>query len=360
MKATFFTITSAALFTLSLAAPAPQIANVVIATGDGDSSAGISVPVGKLVTSASIGGSATSGVKASVNGNFFCQAFSDAVGKTVLGGPFNITASTNFAACAGSTSCTLADAVPIGAYCCVTKEADLKSCVKGASPPPPTTSTPADNTAGKTVRVQLSGADELAIQLEVPLNGKPFLTGSLQKFQTVAVSDTEGFQGVKCQAFIDIAAKVKAGSIFSTDNVSLGGDQLVQAIACMAKKGSTGTSIPKQTKPVSSPTPTATPASAPVVAPVKSTASGKTVRVQISGADELAIQVEIPVDGKPFATGSIEKFQTIAVSDDNGLAGVECQAFSDVAAKVKVGVVFDEDTISLYGDELVQAIVCKA
>jgi hypothetical protein len=227
MKATTFALTSAAFFYLTSAFPlslrAAEQINIVLQTGDGDSAQAFSIDIGKIVPTSQSGGS--SGVDASIStAGITCQAFTDAAGTTPLDSPFTSAATVFFNQCAANglaTSCVAADAVPIGAYCCAEDAAFKATClanVKGSS---------------ENVTVELQGASELAIQVNVPNDGSIVAVGGKQSFDSAFVSEGSN---VRCQAFSDAKGKKKVGSSFGAQEASLAGgkETLVQALSCKA------------------------------------------------------------------------------------------------------------------------------
>lgn len=241
MKSTTFAISSAALFYLTSAFPlslrqANQI-NIVLQTGDGDSSESFNIDIGQIVPTSVSGGS--SGVDASIStAGVTCQAFLDAAGVTPLDGSFTSASTIFFNDCAKdgqATSCVLADAVNIGAYCCAEDAAFNATClanVKSSSTSSTSTSTSTSSNV-QTVTVQLQGADELAIQVPVADNGSIVVVSGEQKFDSAFV--VEG-NNVSCQAFSDVKGTKKVGSPFEVQEVSFknGKETLVQALSCRA------------------------------------------------------------------------------------------------------------------------------
>jgi hypothetical protein len=228
MKTTTFALTSAAFCYLTSAIPlslrAAEQVNIVLQTGDGDSAQAFSIDIGKIVPTSQSGGS--SGVDASIStAGITCQAFTDAAGTIPLDSPFTSAAAVFFNQCAANglaTSCVAADAVSIGAYCCAEDAAFKATCLaakaKGNS---------------ENVTVELQGASELAIQVNVPDDGSIVAVGGKQSFDSAFVSEGSN---VKCQAFSDVKGTKKVGSPFGAQEASLAGgkEKLVQALSCKA------------------------------------------------------------------------------------------------------------------------------
>jgi hypothetical protein len=85
-----------------------------------------------------------------------------------------------------------------------------------------------------------------------------------------------------------------------------------------------------------------------------------TVRVQLNGLDELALQNEIPTDNSATPFGG--RVTDASISESYGNSGVTCQAYSDKAATIKVGGRFGaEDVVFNGGKEVtVAAVKCRA
>lgn len=85
-----------------------------------------------------------------------------------------------------------------------------------------------------TVRVQLNGRDELAIQKEIPINNAA--TSFAGKFTDGFITNLNGNSGVTCQAYSDSAATVKVGGRFGTSDVSFnGGNEVTVAVVKCSK-----------------------------------------------------------------------------------------------------------------------------
>ncbi|KIN03074.1 hypothetical protein OIDMADRAFT_52882 [Oidiodendron maius Zn] len=134
MKSTL-ALSSATLLCLASAFPlsvrqADQV-NIVLQTGDGDSAQAFDIDIGKIIPTSQSGGS--SGVDASIGtAGVTCQAFKDAAGTTPLDSPFTSANAVFFNQCGANgdaTSCVLADAVAIGAYCCAENAAFTATCL---------------------------------------------------------------------------------------------------------------------------------------------------------------------------------------------------------------------------------------
>ena len=234
MKSTIFALSSATLFYLSSAFPlsprqADQV-NIVLQTGDGDSAQAFGIDIGKIIPTSQSGGS--SGVDASIStAGITCQAFKDAAGTTPLDNPFTSVDAVFFNQCGANgdaTSCVLADAVAIGAYCCAENAAFTATCLANVK-----SSSGSGSGNVQTVTVELQGADELAIQLPVPDNGSIVVVGGKQSFDSAFISEGSN---VSCQAFSDVKGTKKVGSSFGTQEASLAGgkETLVQALSCKA------------------------------------------------------------------------------------------------------------------------------
>lgn len=83
-----------------------------------------------------------------------------------------------------------------------------------------------------TVRVQLNGLSELAVQREVPINNAAFTFSG--KFTDGFISNLNGNAGVTCQAYSDAAATVKVGGRFGTGGVKFnaGKEVMVKVLKC--------------------------------------------------------------------------------------------------------------------------------
>jgi hypothetical protein len=85
-----------------------------------------------------------------------------------------------------------------------------------------------------TVRVQLNGLDELAIQKEIPINNKA--TSFAGKFTDGFITNLNGNSGVTCQAYLDAAATKKVGDRFGTDRVVFNGGKEVEVAVVKCSK----------------------------------------------------------------------------------------------------------------------------
>jgi len=237
MKSTTFALSSAALFYLASGFPhsirqAAEQVTIVIQTGDGDSAVAFGIDPNTIVPTSQSGGSLGVDASAETPG-FTCQAFSDAAGTTPLGNTFSSTTdSAFFNNCAEgglATSCVLADAVKIGAFCCAA-DADFNTkCLANVKSSSGSTGVSSDVT---NITVELQGADELAIQLSVPDDGSIVMVGGKQLFDSAFIVD--GASNVNCQTFSDVKGTKKVGSSFGTGETSLDGgkETLVQAVSC--------------------------------------------------------------------------------------------------------------------------------
>ncbi len=85
-----------------------------------------------------------------------------------------------------------------------------------------------------TVRVQLNGLSELAIQRSVPIDNT--ITAISGKFTDGLIRDLGGNSGVTCQAYSDAAATKKVGGRFGTNTVVFNGGKEVTIAAVKCKK----------------------------------------------------------------------------------------------------------------------------
>lgn len=108
--------------------------------------------------------------------------------------------------------------------------------------------------------------------------------------------------------------------------------------------------------PVSSPEPIAAPIA--IVEPILSTRA-TTVRVQLNGLSELAVQREVAINNS--ITLFAGRFTDGFISSLNGQNGVTCQAYSDKAATKKVGGRFGKNGVVFNGgrEVQVQAVKCS-
>jgi hypothetical protein len=205
-------------------------ANIVVQTGDSDSSISFNIDLNKIVPTSQSGGS--SGVDASVSPpGITCQAFTDAAGTTPLNNSFTSAATLFFNQCAANgqaTSCVLADAVNIGAFCCAEDATFKANCLANAQ------SSSSSSGVVTNITVQLQGAGELAIQESVSDDGSVVVVSGNQSFDSAFI--VNGASGVSCQAFSDVKGTQKIGSAFGSMDTSLNGgkETLVQALSCKA------------------------------------------------------------------------------------------------------------------------------
>ncbi|OTA00204.1 hypothetical-protein [Trichoderma parareesei] len=145
--------------------------------------------------------------------------------------------------------------------------------------------------------------------------------------------------GCVCQAFSDAAGTLKLGGIFD--------DQTLVSFTD-ASSGEVDSQI-DQAVSIGSFCCVTTPHTAPICSgagtPPPPPPAG-TVRVQINSADDSASQVEVPVDGSPFAV-SFGIADAAEIVDIEGSNRATCQAFSDVAGTATVGRPFSTDLVSL-------------
>jgi hypothetical protein len=185
MKSTTFAISSAALFYLTSAFPlslrqANQI-NIVLQTGDGDSSQSFNIDIGQIVPTSVSGGS--SGVDASIStAGVTCQAFSDAAGATPLDGSFTSASTIFFNDCAKdgqATSCVLADAVNIGAYCCAEDAAFNAACLANVKSSSTSSTSSTTSTSTSTSSTSTSSTSSTSISSAVVCSTTNSLSSSL-------------------------------------------------------------------------------------------------------------------------------------------------------------------------------------
>ena len=158
----------------------------------------------------------------------FCQAFSDNAGTEKLGpvftsttGPASFTNSSS-----GDVGSSADQAVPVGAYCCVTSANGFGACSGTGS------SGTGGSTSTQTVRVEVFGADELAEQTEVPVDNSVFRFAG--RFDSAQIIDVEGSKNPTCTAFSDVHGTKAIGKPFSTGLVTLGNEVIVQSLRCSA------------------------------------------------------------------------------------------------------------------------------
>ncbi|KAH6719124.1 hypothetical protein BKA61DRAFT_669464 [Leptodontidium sp. MPI-SDFR-AT-0119] len=110
--------------------------------------------------------------------------------------------------------------------------------------------------------------------------------------------------------------------------------------------------------PVASPEPVAI-AEPIAIAETALEARASTVRVQLNGLSELAVQREVATDNA--ITLFSGKFTDGFISNLNGQNGVTCQAYSDKAATKKVGGRFGKNGVTFNGGKevQVQAVKCS-
>jgi hypothetical protein len=237
MKSITFALGSAALFYLTSASPISlraQQVNILVQNGDGDSSVGIEIDANTIAPTSQVG--APAGVSAAaVDAGVTCQAFKDAAGADPLGGTFSSTNTVFFNNCAANgdaTSCVVADAVAIGAYCCAADSDFNATCLANVN----NGDGSGDSSNANIITVQLNGADELAIQTNVPDDSSLVVIGGNQKFDSAFIVDLGGASGVSCQAFSDPKGTKKIGTSFGTNEISLAGgkEKLVQAVSCQS------------------------------------------------------------------------------------------------------------------------------
>jgi len=238
------------LSSLSVAFPAQLLSrdartvNIQAKTGDGDASVGFSITVGELNPTTSAGmpleslslcvanfyialAQAQKAVNAEVDDDgVFCQAFSDNAGTIELGpvftsktGPASFTNSSS-----GDVSSSADQAVPVGAYCCVTSADGFGACSGSGSG--------TGSSSTQTVRVEAFGENELAEQSEVPLDNSVFRFAG--RFDTAQIINVEGAKNPKCTAFSDVLGDIAVGKPFSTDLTTLGKAVIVQSLRCSA------------------------------------------------------------------------------------------------------------------------------
>ena len=173
-------------------------------------------------------------VNAQVNdAGVFCQAFSDNAGTEKLGpvftsttGPASFTNSSS-----GDVGSSADQAVPVGAYCCVTSANGFDAC-SGTGNSGTGNSGTGGSTSTKTVRVEVFGADELAEQTEVPVDNSVFRFAG--RFDSAQIIDVEGSKNPTCTAFSDVRGTKAIGKPFSTGLVTLGNEVTVQSLRCSA------------------------------------------------------------------------------------------------------------------------------
>ena len=203
MKTTSILISAVSLFAaLSIAIPAPipaaESVQLVISTGDGDASVGVSVKLDKVFSTAGQGG-AKAGVAVKVNEKgTFCQAFSDNAATKTLGAVFTSDKTLSLSkTSSGGTESVLTDAVPIGAFLCSKSPANLPSA--------PSKGTQAVATA----RVQLEIESDTFVQVDVPANGTPFSDRRLDSGLVLGIAGAKDVDAnkVSCRAFSDAAGR---------------------------------------------------------------------------------------------------------------------------------------------------------
>ncbi|KAH7330219.1 hypothetical protein BKA65DRAFT_554210 [Rhexocercosporidium sp. MPI-PUGE-AT-0058] len=114
--------------------------------------------------------------------------------------------------------------------------------------------------------------------------------------------------------------------------------------------------------PVASPEPIAIAIAEPIAEPIAESAlsaRATTVRVQLNGNSELAVQREVATNNA--ITLFSGKFTDGFISNLNGQNGVTCQAYSDKAATKKVGGRFGKNGVKFNGGKevQVQAVKCS-
>ncbi|KAL2067330.1 hypothetical protein VTL71DRAFT_1755 [Oculimacula yallundae] len=110
--------------------------------------------------------------------------------------------------------------------------------------------------------------------------------------------------------------------------------------------------------PVAAPEAIADAAALPLAEPIIS-ARANTVRVQLNGNSELAVQREVAINNA--ITLFSGKFTNGFITNLNGQNGVTCQAYSDKAATKKVGGRFGKAGVKFNGGKevQVQAVKCS-
>ncbi|KAG4435669.1 hypothetical protein IFR05_008835 [Cadophora sp. M221] len=93
---------------------------------------------------------------------------------------------------------------------------------------------PALEARATTVRVQLNGLSELAVQREVAINNAITLFSG--KFTDGFITNLNGQNGVTCQAYSDKAATKKVGGRFGKAGVKFNGGKEVQVQAVKCSK----------------------------------------------------------------------------------------------------------------------------
>jgi len=251
MKSTIKLIHTAILFFAALASAVPlqtrqsSTAIIVIKTGDGDSSVTFSLPLDTLTATMA---SASSGVAASVDqSGVFCQAFSDAAGKTPLGNIFDSTTDAAFSTNSnGNTGSSLADAVPIGAFLCSNSKAKLTGSTTTA-PPSPTTSAASTSSSSSsttaTIRLQLEQSANQFVQDDFPADASIVLTantsfGNLGLDMSLVAAMGADLRHAHCQAYADVYAMVPVGgpaTITTDDILSYGAPATIRSVRCVIK-----------------------------------------------------------------------------------------------------------------------------
>lgn len=243
MQYSITTATSAILFASVLTSAAvinnrqASEVRLTVKVGDGDASRQVSVATGSLqVTDRD--GRQISGCNAILNdAGISCQAFSDAQGLTKLGNVFNSQQSGIWSdKCDGGVSSRLQDAVQVGSICCADSRAFPNVCGggNGSKNDGSNNNTP-QNSDALSVRIQLSGLSELAIQDEILANGEPQPVRNAVGIQTAAILRSD--ETVTCQAFTqreDGTFQPIDSGIFSVDqeaNISKRGVD-VAAVSC--------------------------------------------------------------------------------------------------------------------------------
>jgi hypothetical protein len=295
-----FAFSSSALFYLTSASPLSaraQQVNIVVQNGDSDSATGITVDINSIAPTSQVGGSA--GVSAAtLDQGVTCQAFKDANGETPLDGPFSLGNTVFFNNCAANgdaTSCVIADAVPIGAYCCAAVNSFNATCLAKVNNGGGNSG---GNGDGKIITTQLNGADELAIQTNVPDDASIVVIGGNQSFDSAFIADLGGASGVSCQAFSDTKGTKKVGTPFGTNMISLasGKETLVQAISCTINSSSTNPS--STSRSVSTTVAAAPTASAPTAS--TTSATGLSLTAQLFLADTAVDRFALLPDDTQF------------------------------------------------------------
>ena len=253
MKSTIKLIHTAILFFAALASAVPlqtrqsSTAVIVVQTGDGDSAASFSLPLDKLTATMRF---ASSGVAAGVDqSGVFCQAFSDAAGKTPLGNIFDSTTDAILSTKSnGGITSTLADAVPIGAFLCSNSKAKLTGS-KTTTPPSSTTSaaahvsTSSSSSTTPTIRLELEQSADQFVQDDFPADASIVLTantsfGNLGLDMSLVAAMGADLSHAHCQAYADVYAMIPVGgpaTITTNDKLSYGAPVTIRSVRCVVK-----------------------------------------------------------------------------------------------------------------------------